>query len=58
MLDNVKVEKDGEVVDDWRHVLVSGTGFLNSWKRPKIEGLHDFQGQLMHSALWDASANF
>jgi hypothetical protein len=32
---NVKVNIDGEEVDDWCHVLINGTGFLNSWKWPK-----------------------
>jgi cation diffusion facilitator CzcD-associated flavoprotein CzcO len=31
---------------------------LNNWKWPDVEGLHDFQGQLMHSAKWDHSVNF
>ncbi|KAF2430448.1 FAD/NAD(P)-binding domain-containing protein [Tothia fuscella] len=43
---------------DWAHVLVNGTGILNSWKWPVIEGLHDFKGVLMHSAAWDHSVDF
>ena len=30
--DNVQIESEGKVIDDWCHVLVNGTGFLNSWK--------------------------
>jgi hypothetical protein len=30
--DNVEVDIDGEVTHDWCHVLINGTGFLNSWK--------------------------
>ena len=40
---------------DWAHVLINGTGILNSWKWPDIKGLHDFRGSLMHSAKWDHS---
>ncbi|KAK6432568.1 hypothetical protein LTR95_011266 [Oleoguttula sp. CCFEE 5521] len=38
---------------DWCHVFVNGTGILNNWKWPEIEGLHDFAGPKMHSASWD-----
>ncbi len=48
----VDVNVNGEVVKDWAHIFVNGTGFLNDWKWPKIEGLHDFEGRLMHSANW------
>jgi cation diffusion facilitator CzcD-associated flavoprotein CzcO len=34
-------------------VLLSAVGFLNNWKWPEIEGLHDFEGTLLHSANWD-----
>jgi cation diffusion facilitator CzcD-associated flavoprotein CzcO len=44
--------------NDWAHVLINGTGILNSWKWPEIEGLHDFKGGLMHSANWDHSVDF
>jgi cation diffusion facilitator CzcD-associated flavoprotein CzcO len=43
---------------DWSHVLINGTGILNSWKWPDIEGLHDFKGGLMHSAAWDHGVDF
>ncbi|PVH68820.1 FAD/NAD(P)-binding domain-containing protein [Cadophora sp. DSE1049] len=44
--------------EDWCHVLVNGSGILNNWKWPDIEGLHDFGGALMHSAKWDHSVDF
>lgn len=28
-------------------------GILNNWQWPEIEGLHDFEGPLMHSASWN-----
>lgn len=43
---------------DWCHVLVNGTGILNNWAWPEIEGLHDFAGPKMHSASWDHSVDF
>jgi hypothetical protein len=32
---NVKVNCEGKEIDDWCHVLINGTGFLNDWKWPK-----------------------
>ena len=29
---DVEVSVNGEVVHDWCHILVNGTGFLNDWK--------------------------
>ncbi|CAI6088645.1 unnamed protein product [Clonostachys chloroleuca] len=43
---------------DWCHVLINGTGILNSWKWPDIPGLDDFEGPKMHSAAWDHSVDF
>jgi cation diffusion facilitator CzcD-associated flavoprotein CzcO len=44
-----------ETWKDWAHVLINGSGILNTWRWPDIEGLHDFKGSLMHSAKWDHS---
>jgi cation diffusion facilitator CzcD-associated flavoprotein CzcO len=44
--------------NDWAHVLINGTGILNNWQWPDIEGLHDFKGPLVHSANWDHSIDF
>jgi cation diffusion facilitator CzcD-associated flavoprotein CzcO len=38
---------------DWAHVCINGTGILNTWKWPDIQGLFDFKGPVMHSAKWD-----
>jgi cation diffusion facilitator CzcD-associated flavoprotein CzcO len=46
------------VWQDWCHCLVNGTGILNSWKWPDIEGVHDFAGPKMHSANWNHSVDF
>jgi cation diffusion facilitator CzcD-associated flavoprotein CzcO len=37
---------------------VNGSGILNNWKWPDIEGLHDFKGPVLHSACWDHSVDF
>ncbi|KAH8669037.1 putative monooxygenase [Xylariales sp. PMI_506] len=34
-------------------VILSAVGIFNHWKWPDVEGLHDFQGKLLHSANWD-----
>ena len=44
--------------EDVADVFVTGSGALNQWKWPDIAGLHDYRGQLMHSANWDDSFNF
>ncbi|KAF2207227.1 hypothetical protein CERZMDRAFT_115254 [Cercospora zeae-maydis SCOH1-5] len=43
---------DGSTFYDTCHVLHNGSGVLTKWKWPAIEGLHDFQGRLAHSAAW------
>ena len=47
-----------DIWQDWAHCVVNGTGILNNWKWPDIEGLHDFQGPLMHSASWNHDVEF
>lgn len=41
--------------EDTADVLMTGEGVLNAWKWPDIDGLHSFQGTLLHSAAWDAN---
>jgi cation diffusion facilitator CzcD-associated flavoprotein CzcO len=48
----IKAE-DGSEFADTCNVLVNGSGVVNKWKWPAIEGLHDFRGTLAHSAAWD-----
>ena len=50
--------RSGEKWDDWAHVFINGTGVLNSWKWPEIEGLHDFKGPVIHSARWNHDVSF
>ncbi|GES63084.1 flavin-binding monooxygenase [Aspergillus terreus] len=56
----LKVEDiDGKkTLQDQCDVLISASGALNSWKWPRIPGLHDFKGKLMHSANWDESYDY
>jgi cation diffusion facilitator CzcD-associated flavoprotein CzcO len=44
---------NNEIIEDVADVFVTGSGVLNEWKWPDIEGLHDFKGKLLHSANWD-----
>lgn len=48
----------GKTWYDWAHVFVNGSGLLNTWKWPDIEGLFDFKGDLMHSAKWNHEVDF
>lgn len=50
--------KDGTTFTDTCNVLVNGAGVINKWKWPAIEGLHDFQGTLAHSAVWDRNIDW
>ncbi|OAG37868.1 hypothetical protein AYO21_07974 [Fonsecaea monophora] len=43
-------DANGQVFEDTCNVLLNGTGILNKWKWPDIQGLDSFQGTLMHSA--------
>ncbi|OJD16203.1 hypothetical protein AJ78_03635 [Emergomyces pasteurianus Ep9510] len=45
----------GETFVDKAEVLINGSGVLNDWKWPEIEGLHSFQGKLCHTARYDTS---
>ncbi|KAF2669324.1 FAD/NAD(P)-binding domain-containing protein [Microthyrium microscopicum] len=51
-------QKDKGVWKDWAHVFINGTGILNTWEWPKIDGIHDFKGSLMHSAAWNHGVDF
>ncbi|KAF2032805.1 FAD/NAD(P)-binding domain-containing protein [Setomelanomma holmii] len=50
--------KTGETRKDWAHIFINGTGILNNWKWPDIEGLHEFNGHLLHSACWNHDVKF
>ncbi|KAI9933627.1 hypothetical protein MW887_008100 [Aspergillus wentii] len=50
---HVRVEHDGEVIEDVGDILVNASGVLNKWKWPAIPGRESFQGPMLHSAHWD-----
>ncbi|KAJ4252917.1 hypothetical protein NW762_010823 [Fusarium torreyae] len=50
--------QDGTILRDQCHFLLDGSGILNNWKWPAIKGLHDFQGDLIHSANWPKSFGY
>ncbi|OIW29099.1 FAD/NAD(P)-binding domain-containing protein [Coniochaeta ligniaria NRRL 30616] len=56
---DVKVKNllTGQVFNKTANVLVSARGGLNDISWPKIDGLWDFKGKLMHSARWDESVD-
>lgn len=43
----------GDIFEDVGDVFYTGIGALNDWKFPDIPGLHDFRGDMLHSAKWD-----
>ncbi|KAL9108033.1 MAG: hypothetical protein Q9227_007139 [Pyrenula ochraceoflavens] len=38
--------------DDYCHLLLHGTGILNNYKWPNIEGMDKFKGKIIHTARW------
>lgn len=42
-----------EEFEDISDFVLSGAGILSRWDWPKIEGLWDFKGKLIHSAAWE-----
>jgi len=50
--------KKNESFDDEADVVLSARGNLNDIAWPKIPGLKDFKGEVMHSAAWNQSYDF
>ncbi|OTA70164.1 FAD/NAD(P)-binding domain-containing protein [Hypoxylon sp. EC38] len=48
----IKDLRAGREFDDHAEFLLNASGVLNDWKWPDIPGLHDFSGDLIHSANW------
>ena len=42
-----------KVFDDEADFFINAGGVLNNFKWPKIEGINDYKGKLMHSALYE-----
>ncbi|KAF7509480.1 hypothetical protein GJ744_008043 [Endocarpon pusillum] len=43
----------GQIFDDYCDILINAGGYLNHWQWPDVPGLHEYEGQLLHSANWD-----
>ncbi|KIW21580.1 hypothetical protein PV08_02160 [Exophiala spinifera] len=54
----LKKSDDGKIFTTRCNVLINGSGVVNKWKWPAIEGLSSYKGQLLHSANWDTSATW
>jgi cation diffusion facilitator CzcD-associated flavoprotein CzcO len=54
---NVKIQdlSNGNIIEDYCHILINAGGILNAWKWPQIPGLDKFKGKLLHTAAWDPS---
>lgn len=48
---------EGETETIIANAVINGHGPINRWKYPDIEGLHDFEGPMMHTANWDHSVD-
>ncbi|PVH74482.1 cyclohexanone monooxygenase [Cadophora sp. DSE1049] len=48
----------GKVVTDIGDYIICAYGLLNDWQWPKIKGLHEFKGKLLHTADWDESYDY
>lgn len=42
-----------EIFEDTANMVISAKGGLNEVKWPKIKGLGDYKGKLIHSGAWD-----
>ncbi|KAK5045518.1 hypothetical protein LTR84_009136 [Exophiala bonariae] len=49
---HVKDLLNNTTIIDYADIFINGSGLLNDWKWPEIKGLHDFKGQLCHTATW------
>lgn len=50
-----KLDEEGQIFEDESDVFMTGTGLLNQWSWPNIPGIHDFDGDLLHTANWNES---
>lgn len=55
---SIKKTETGEVFVDECNYLLNAGGILNAWRWPNIPGLHNFRGQLVHSANWPKSFDY
>lgn len=50
-----RTSEDGKIeeFEDEGDLLFYGTGILNNFRWPKIEGIETFKGRMLHTATWD-----
>ncbi|KAJ3542224.1 hypothetical protein NM208_g4218 [Fusarium decemcellulare] len=53
----IKNLKTGEVIQDVANVVISAKGGLSQIMWPKVKGLEDYKGKLIHSGAWDESVD-
>ncbi|KAF4987339.1 hypothetical protein FDECE_15473 [Fusarium decemcellulare] len=53
----IKNLKTGEVFEDVANVVISAKGGLSQIMWPKVKGLEDYRGKLIHSGAWDESVD-
>ncbi|EXJ74764.1 uncharacterized protein A1O5_01459 [Cladophialophora psammophila CBS 110553] len=54
----VELKKGDETFTDRCNVLINGSGVVNKWKWPAIDGISFYKGTLAHSANWDTSIDW
>ncbi|KAL3476527.1 hypothetical protein BJX99DRAFT_258273 [Aspergillus californicus] len=54
----LKLQRGGAVFEDKADIVLNGSGVLSNWKWPDIEGLHTFQGKILHTANWDPNYDY
>ncbi|KIX10029.1 uncharacterized protein Z518_01110 [Rhinocladiella mackenziei CBS 650.93] len=54
----IELKHGDKLFTDRCNVLINGSGVVNKWKWPAIEGLSTYKGILSHSANWDTSIDW
>ncbi|KAE8162972.1 putative flavin-binding monooxygenase [Aspergillus tamarii] len=54
----IQLQQGELVLEDEADIVLDGSGVLNQWKWPDIEGLETFKGKLLHTAHWDPEYNY
>ncbi|KAJ4485928.1 FAD/NAD-P-binding domain-containing protein [Lentinula aciculospora] len=51
-------DPDGNHFEDECNIFINAGGVLNDWRWPDIEGIHDFEGTLCHTARWPVDFDY
>lgn len=57
---HLEIQQGSNSIQDTCNILINGSGVLNAWSWPDIEGLQNFKGHLSHSAdyeTWSRQTN-